>query len=49
MSSRCWINASMAGVVLAPIANAAILSASTVGAEEVTTLTPEALNEIAQV
>ena len=39
----------MAGVVLAPIAIAAILSASTVGAEEVTTLTPEALKEIAQV
>src|SRR5437763_1823282 len=48
-SSRCGIKASTAGVVLAPMAIAAILSGSTVGAGEVTTLTPEALKEIAQV
>jgi cytochrome c peroxidase len=49
MSSSRWINALMAGMVLAPVAITAILSADTVGAEDITTLTPAALQEIARV
>jgi cytochrome c peroxidase len=49
MSNSRWINALIAGVVFAPIATAGILSSDTVGAEEITTLTPEALQEIARI
>jgi cytochrome c peroxidase len=50
MPSQRWINALMAAMALAPVAITAILSADTVAAEATaTTLTPEALKEIAQV
>src|SRR5437867_989845 len=49
MSSSRWVNALIAGVVLAPVAIIAIHSAYGAPAETATMLTPEALKEIAQV